>query len=484
MAKIPTLILVLLLAACASTSADRGRGGGPIIVTSMGARGDGVQLDTAAIQAAIDTAAAGGGGRVMVPAGTYKVGTIALRSRVHLELAPGATLRASPDLNDYVAQATSQQGDRHPFHLLVADRVSHVTVSGGGTIDGNGPAFWRPQARPGAWIVAKDRRPSPLIEVRDSQDVRFQDIQIVNSPGWTVHLFRCDRVWIRGIRILNHLLGPNTDGIDINGSRDVLISDAIIEAGDDAIVIKTTKDSRSAERIAVTNSVLRTNCAAFKLGTESFHDFRYITFSQSVVHASNRIFAIYVLDGGTAEHVTVSDVVGDTNTTVSMSRPVHLDLRRRTDESKLGKIRHVRVSGMSLRTDGRLLMTSEDGGSIDDVTLRDLTLSYPMIDDPYPRAAKTGSAQMSNRSPAARVARAAVVADNLSNLVIENLVVRWPGEAPPVSWERKPGPAAPFGVVWGRRLQGGRLDVASTQASAADTKRVQLEGSSGVVLRE
>lgn len=110
-------------------------------VTGYGAIGDGCTVSTAAIQAAVDAAAGKGGGVVLVPPGVWRTGMIRLRDRITLSIQPGATLLGSPDIADYPAVQSERSGDRHMHHLIVAEGVSHVTLTGGGTIDGNGAAF-------------------------------------------------------------------------------------------------------------------------------------------------------------------------------------------------------------------------------------------------------------------------------------------------------------------------------------------------------
>jgi hypothetical protein len=465
-----------------------------IPLTDFGAVGDGATPDTAALQAALDRAAARGGGVVVVPPGRYRCGTIHLRSNVTLELRRGATLLGSPEIADYPPTARERQGDRHRHHLLLAQDCHNIAIRGGGVIDGNGPAFWEPQAHPRAWIGAKSPRVSPMIELQRCADVLLEDVTITNSPGWTVHAFCCDRLRVRGVQLRNHLFGPNTDGLDINGCRDVMISDCLVECGDDAIVLKTTRDARSCQRVCVTNCVVRSNCAALKCGTESWHDHRQIVFSNCVVHKSTRAIALYCLDGATIEDVAVSNIVCDTNSGFVLNRPLHIDLRRRTDDSSMGVIRNVTVSDLIARTDGRILLTAEDGGQLRDITLRNVSLAYPALEDPVPLAPHARSQQFSNRSAQARAARAAVVADNIAGLRIEGLTVRWPKGEPPPDWElagraghgvigeaQAGGTAsvlAPdFHVLWGRNLTEAWLDCPLATANRPNVERFHLVNS-------
>ncbi len=123
--------------------------------------------------------------------------------------------------------------DYSPKHLIYAQGVSNIAIVGGGTIDGQGDSFLDKDLKP---LL----RPSPLIEIWDSRGVRIQDITIRKTPAWAIHPKNCDGVKIRGISLLNNLRAINSDGIDIDSSRNVMISGNHIEAGDDCIVLKTT----------------------------------------------------------------------------------------------------------------------------------------------------------------------------------------------------------------------------------------------------
>jgi hypothetical protein len=341
------------------------------------------------------------------------------------------------------------------------------------------------------WIIAPrahDGRPSPMVELRYSQDVRVEGVHLTNSGGWTMHTLDCDRVWIRGIRITSNLMGPNNDGIDITDCHDVMISDCDISCCDDAICLKTYPGERSCERVTVTNCVIRTLCAAFKTG-EAYGHFRQIAFSNSVVYECSRAVALYANDGCLVEDVTISNIVCDTRSPLMMNRPIHIEARGTgfsqpwdgrepmPERPPIG-IRNVSISNVIARTDGRVLLTAEPGAMLENITLRDLHLIYPTVDDPDPIGASVGGAQFSNHNPAARVARGVVVAENVRGLVVDGLRVDWPKVdaagcvETPAEW-RFPLKAAngsldlyerssfntdrvpDFALLWGRNLQGG-----------------------------
>ena len=120
----------------------------PVSVRECGARGDGVADDTAPVQAALDRAAARGGGHVIFPDGRYRCGTLRIGAHTHVELRPGAVLQGSDNPADYPPRTGHAVGDRTGRHLLVVRGGGGVRIDGGGIIDGAGPAFWDP-ARPG-----------------------------------------------------------------------------------------------------------------------------------------------------------------------------------------------------------------------------------------------------------------------------------------------------------------------------------------------
>ncbi len=287
-------------------------------VTAQGAKGDGKTLDTAAIQKAIDSCHKSGGGVVYFPNGNFLSGTIELKSNVIFRLSPGATLWGSRNMEDYAQP-----------HLIYARGAENIAIDGGGAIDGNGDAFWNADFRP------KRRRPSPEIELVECKDVRIENIRIRNTPGWGIHPLLCDRVVIRGISMITDYRGPNTDGIDPDSTRNLFISDTYIETGDDAIVLKTTgrlgQPAPPTENVTVTNSVLMSDDAALKLGTESYGDFRHIRVSNCVIRKSAEGVAIYGKDGGTFEDVNFSGLSIETSS-IDKRRtyPIYIDLDRRT----------------------------------------------------------------------------------------------------------------------------------------------------------
>lgn len=411
---------------------------------------------TAILQGEIDKVHASGGGLVRVPPETLVLSTIYLRSGVTLELPANAVLKASPDLSDYTPTTqTNENKDRQPYHLIVADKVQNVGITGDGVIDGNGRAFWhepmREIAARGAdvdaycdehglkpvyrnannpWFREHSRRVSPMLEIKNSLHVRLHGVTFANSPGWTVHFHDCDDLHIHGITIDNCLYGPNTDGLDINGCRDVRISDCDLTCGDDAIILKSMKDSRACENIVVSNCIISTNCAALGLGAEIAHAVRNVTFTGCVIRQALRAFQIEMWEAGLVENVVVSNITGTCHTEIPLQRALYVDINceTRPNDGTWGKCRNIQFSNIVLQTRGRCLFTAPDGAVLEDIVLRDVHLIFDAIENAAVTVPRYPSSQMSNFCPEARVAPAAVVAQNCRRLQLHNVITTWPGE--------------------------------------------------------
>ncbi len=393
-------------------------------VTAYGAKGDGQTLATAAIQKAVDACAKAGGGTVYFPAGNFLSGTIALKSHVTLHLSPGATLWGSKNIADY-----------NPLHLIYAKDAENIALEGSGTINGNGDAYWEPDFKP------KAKRPSPLIELERCRHARLENVRIRNTPGWGIHPLECDGVWIRGISMISDLRGPNTDGIDPDSSRNVIISDCHIQTGDDAIVLKTTGRLRipapPCENVTVTNCVLTSDDAALKLGTESHGDFRNCTFSNCAIYGTRVGLAMYIKDGAVVENILFSNIAMDTsvdlyNRLIGSRRtwieyPILIDLEKRQADSRTGRIRDVSFSDLRIRTEGRVLVAGMPEQPLENFMFRNLALRVTGFEPVETQRKPRGSSRV---SPAPREldyapVPAALIFANLKGLDLRDVKVIW-----------------------------------------------------------
>ena len=316
-ASMRSTFIVALAAFFCLTAAAVLHAGERVDIRAFGAKSDGKTLCTAAIQKAVDQCAAGGGGTVYFPPGIWLSGTIELRSHITLKLEAGCRLLGSPNLDDYPPRVSKVRTYTEKYtarSLIYAADVENVAIRGQGTIDGNASKFP---------INGRMRRPF-AIRMIQCRDVLVEDLALRDSAMWMQHYLACQRVRVHHISVYNHT-NINNDGLDIDGCRDVVVSDCIIDSDDDSIVMKSSGD-RPCENVTISNCVLSSHCAALKMGTESSGGFRNITISNCVVFspaATKRIgkdpalvsssrggcgIALGLFDGGTLENVTISNI--------------------------------------------------------------------------------------------------------------------------------------------------------------------------------
>lgn len=335
-------------------------------IRDFGAVGDGRTLDTPAVQKAIDQCADAGGGRVNVSPGVYLTGTVRLRSRVELHLEAGAVLRGSREPRHYPA-STPTSGRRTSAAVLLAENLDDVAVTGLGAIDGGANEPLSLKDKDG--VAFRTR----LVQCRACRNVRFQDVTLRYSDAWTLHLHRCDDVTIRGLTILGHRDRINTDGIDPDGCRNVIISDCRIDTGDDCIVLKSL-DGAACENIAVTNCVLRTLCTALKLGTESAGPIRNVTMNNCVIRDSFGGIGLFNKDGGTFENLLFTNLVIDSPGQL----PLFIDMTPRFhSRPTVGRVRNVTFDNIACRAAGRAYIEGAAERPIENLTVRNLTWDVP-----------------------------------------------------------------------------------------------------------
>lgn len=408
-------------------------------ITDYGAIPDSSTVCTAAIQQAIDEAAAVGG-TVLVPAGKFVTGTLILKSNVTLEVSTKGELIGSPNSSDYIlVQKATNRPNRKVHHLIYANGQKNISIKGNGTINGNCYAFWTPQDTLPRWIKhggdMSKRVYSNMVEMVNCEDIRIENITLKDSPEWTLHLFDCTRIFVTGIKIDNNLFGPNTDGLDLSGCKDAMIANCHIKTCDDAICIKTFNNSRNSENIVVTNCVLQTLCVALKL-EESYKKSSNVTFSNCAIYGSSRAIGLYVFQGGIVENINISNIVSESNAPLVLNRPIHIGAWDNVGDGKKGTIRNVSISNFLSTTQGRILVTAAEGHTVENITMRDIRLIYPYIEDPQRYAVGITSAQLKGVSLAAKGARAAFVAENVRNLTVDNFDVSWnESDTIPAAWQ-------------------------------------------------
>ena len=220
---------------------------------------------TDAIRKAIFAVHEAGGGRVTIPEGTWHTGAIHLKSGVELHAKRGATVCFSQRLSDYLpAVLTSYEGIRcyNYSPMIYGKDLESVAITGEGRFEGNGPAFWEwskktMEGRHRLYAMMRERTPleerifakeedalrSPFIQFLNCKNLLIENVYLHNSPFWTVHIVWCENVTVRAVTIENQTNSPNTDGVNIDASRRVLVEGCTaITMGDDMYCIKAGRN--------------------------------------------------------------------------------------------------------------------------------------------------------------------------------------------------------------------------------------------------
>ncbi len=302
-------------------------------VRDYGAAGDGKTLDTTALNAAIVACAQAGGGTVYVPPGNYLTGTVELKSHVTLELSAGATILGSENPGDY-PPTKSVWGDTRQVMapLIYAVDAENITITGRGTIDGQGAIWWRrvrlndPKKFPSGPQTDDDRaeakklsrgRPHLFRPVR-CKDVVLEHVNIRNSAEWNVHPVLCENIRIDGITIsAPATMAHNTDGINPESCRNVQILNCRIDTGDDCVTLKSglnelgRKMGRPDENITIANCVMMHGHGGVTIGSEMSGGVRNIVVTNCVFQATNIGIRIKSQRGrgGVVEGLSVANVV-------------------------------------------------------------------------------------------------------------------------------------------------------------------------------
>lgn len=386
-------------------------------VKDFGASGDGVALETSVIQKAIDQCALSGG-TVLFPPGKYLTGSLELKSNIEIYISAGATILGSTNIADYREHFPNIKSYNDSFlkhSLFYAEGAENISIRGDGTIDGQGSAFK---------VTSREKperyknRPY-IIRFIECKNVKIENITMRNSAMWMQQYLACEDLFIKGIRVYNHA-NQNNDMIDIDGCKNVIISDCIGDTDDDGITLKSTSFNIT-ENVVITNCVISSHCNAIKLGTESHGGFRNISISNIVVKPSMDTEPIYglpkgisgitlgMVDGGILEGVTISNIrIEGTHV------PIYMRLGNRArkfydgqPEPGVGVFKDVIISNViatNVQSPIGCSITGIPGHNVENVSLNNISIEFPgggtiqdaekiipELEDHYPESTKWGT---------------------------------------------------------------------------------------------
>jgi polygalacturonase len=364
--------------------------GNEINMLKYGADPTGQKLNHVIIQKAIDECHKNGGGKLIFPPGTYLSGTVVLKDNVELHFASGATLLASIDQYDFPRQAQpeyrSQKDPGGWYALIYAKGATNISITGFGTIDGQG-ALQEP--RPYEKGGDQDGRPRNILFI-SCKNIVVKDITLRDSGTWNQHYLNCEDVLIDGIKVYNHV-NRNNDGIDIDGCRRVILTNSIIDSHDDAIVLKSTGPA-PCEDIVVSNCIVSSFANGIKMGTESTGGFRNINISNCVVKPSLHPdkptgnmnargitgVSLQIVDGGIMEGISVNNI-----TIEGTNCPVYVRLggrsRKHKEEAKtpeIGSVKNIIISNITAYNSGNYAssITGIPGHPVENIQLNNFNI--------------------------------------------------------------------------------------------------------------
>ena len=431
------------------------RAAGMFNVRDYGAKGDGAANDTEAIRAAVSACRDAGGGCVLIPAGVYRAGMIDLHSDMELRIGDGATLVSTLDPGDFRTEPgdAAGTGDACLVAQIRARHASNVKITGRGTVEGRVMSFMFEDFENGGvgeehfsmerWQMFRPRS----VYFEDVKNWTIRDVAFHDSAGWTVHLRGCVDGIVDGVRICNPLRAANTDGIDVDSCRRLVVRNCSIETGDDAVVLKTKSfaDWRAGEAkygacedIQVSNVTAVASSAAFKIGTETSGDIRGVRFVDCRASGSAQALSVYSRDGGVVEDVVFERIEASAYRRIDAPRhrlgfgwwgagyPIFVSAGYRTPGYTLqGLVEPGRVSGIVVR-DCRLECEAPAylvglPGKIENVRMEGVRLDFVRRG----RSPTDRLDEHPSMSPYRAIPMPAVFADHVAGLVCKGVEASW-----------------------------------------------------------
>lgn len=373
-------------------------------IADYGAVSDGATVNTAAIQRAVDSCSAHGGGRIVVPAGKFVTGSVRLFSNMEFCIEAGATLIGSPENRDYLHQKDfgfSGPGAGSRTGILFAHGAENISVTGHGVIDGRGDHFVYPDSLqrgtdfdpkytrqgsgygdpkfgradgPVLWKGDYENRPGVMLIFDDCKHIQVQDIALHESPNWTMAFQACLDVKVHGISIDNDMSIPNSDGIDLYDSKSAVISDCVINSGDDAIALISSSD------IAVSDCILHSRSSGIRIGYNVFNHSNSgnLLFDNIRIYDSNRGIGIFQRMDGDMTNMVFSNMIIQTRLHTGEwwghGEPIHISALPGMGSKTVGKIRNIRFSHIVATAQTGIVLYGSPESILKDITLEDIDL--------------------------------------------------------------------------------------------------------------
>lgn len=341
-------------------------------VSDYGAIGDGITLNTVAIQTAINECTRNGGGTVLLRGGgRYMTGTIYLKDNVTLHVANGTTLLGSPNYDDYTADTYKNMYKNEPHMnrcLIFAKDAKSIAIEGYGTIDGNGYRKNFSEGRP------------MLIRFLNCEDIHLNDITLINPAAWTSAWLYCNNISVSGITIISRV-NNNGDGLDFDGCTNVRVTNSNFDNSDDSICLQASRPDRPCKNITISNCHFSTKWGGMRIGLLSRGNIESVTVTNCTFKdIDDSGLKIQQNEGGEMKNMVFSNLIME-----NVPRPIFMTFTQQrasveTPEGELEPLQsmhnfifsNIVVDNSKLDKNSAFFLTGFPGHYIEDITIRDV----------------------------------------------------------------------------------------------------------------
>lgn len=365
------------------------------IITDHNVNADSTIVQTERIQAIIDKASESGGGVIVIPKGVFLSGSLFFKPKTHLYLGEGATLKCSDDISDFKVITTRIEGQSLKYFaaFINADGLDGFTISGKGTINGNGLRYWKAFWLRREWnpkCTNMDEQRPRLLYVSNSKNVQISGVNLLNSPFWTSHYYKCENLKILGVRILagsnngSEVRAPSSDGIDLDVCQNVLIKNCYISVNDDGICLKGGKGptadkdpNNGANRNIIIEDNTIENCPSLTLGSESvFSD--NVIMRRCIVKNTSYVLRLKMRPDTPQKHknILVEDITGTARNFLSIDPWTQFFDLKGLPEPK-SSVSYLTMRDCKVTCDRFLHIKSSKQYTLSNFTLENLDISTP-----------------------------------------------------------------------------------------------------------
>jgi len=340
------------------------------VITDHGVGSDSTKLYTSAIQSVIDRTSSEGGGTIVIPKGVFLSGALFFKPNTKLRLTEGAVLKGSDNIADYPCIPSRMEGKKLDYYaaLINAYKVDSFSITGPGTINGNGLRFWKAfwATRDSLKILKREatnlevHRPR-LLFIWGSDKVTISNVKLCNSGFWTTHLYQCNDVLIQNCDIrspFRPVKAPSTDGVDIDVCKRVTIRKCYFSVNDDAVWIKGGKgpNAQNLPENGIVEDVLVEDCTfgeshgVLTLGSECIHA-RNITLRNSNVDSNTPLLRLKMRPDTYQifENITIDNVKGTCGTLIDVKPWKQFFTMEGSNEKPFGIVRNITISNIKVK---------------------------------------------------------------------------------------------------------------------------------------